>query len=642
MQKIRSAHGMNRNAALSRLMVSCAVGVGILVSVGGAPAGATGASTVPSAPAAVTATPEYGQVVLSWSAPGSDGGSTITSYTASDGLGDSCTTAATSCIVKGLTNGSKYTFTVVATNANGDSSGSVAVQQTSIASVASPREIALDGAGHLFIADAAGGDVVSMNTDGTSQTAIATGLSNPEGVAVDGSGHVFVSDSFNSRILEMNADGSNQTVLASDVLFPGALAVDGSGHLFIASNGRVVTMNTDGTDQAIVASGLNAPNALAVDGSGHLFVGTLDGYVREMGTDGSGQTVIASGLLPNGLALDGEGHLFASDGSTGTLVEMNADGSNRSTYADEAFAGLSSIAVDGSGTVFASAANSSSVLRLSRAIVPVAAVPGNPTNISAISGNTTAIVSWMPPVDDGGQPITHYTVTAIDYTSTGNGGETCVSNDPIDTCTLTGLTNGDEYGIKVVATNAASDSQGGYGFVIPAVPVELHWKAPISIKFGTPISGLQNDAGAPIPGRFDYSIPGGTVLGVGLYTLTATFTPDDPAYASGTISTTITVTRISSSAAVTFTPTVRYGTEDANSFSVHVLGHGGFPGIGVVTVRVGQLELCTRPLDHGAATCSLGATQLRRGQYRVSVRFHGTADMRASTSTAPQRLTVSS
>ena len=503
MRKIQSAHGMNKNATLSRRVASCVMGVGILISVGGAPAGAADASTVPGAPVAVTAIPEYHQVVVSWSAPGSDGGSAITSYTASDGLGDSCTTSATSCIVKGLTNGSSYTFTVVATNANGDSNGSIAVQQTSIASVSNPREIAVDGAGHLFIADAAGGDVVTMNTDGTGQTAIDGGLNNPEGVAVDGSGHVFVSDTFSSRILEMNADGSNQTVISSGVLFPAALAVDGSGHLFIADgNGDIVTMNTDGTDQAVVASGLNAPNALAVDGSGHLFVGTLDGYVREMGTDGTNKTTIATGLLPGGLAVDGEGHLFASDGYTGTLVEMNADGSNRSTYADEPSAGLSGVAVDGSGTVFASAAGSDSVLRLARAIVPVAAVPGNPTNVSAISGNTTAIVSWMPPFDDAGQPITHYTVTAIDYTTAGNGGETCVGNDPIDTCTLVGLTNGDAYGLKVVATNAAGDSQGGWGFVILPIPPPApllslvmpgsqllvpHWSS-VSVAHGTVLS----------------------------------------------------------------------------------------------------------------------------------------------------------
>ena len=71
------------------------------------------------------------QADVSWSAPGSDGGSPILSYTATsshqDGL--TCTTTtALGCIVTGLTNGLPYTFTVTATNANGTGLQSTPVQ----------------------------------------------------------------------------------------------------------------------------------------------------------------------------------------------------------------------------------------------------------------------------------------------------------------------------------------------------------------------------------------------------------------------------------------------------------------------------------------------------------------------------------
>lgn len=75
-----------------------------------------------SAPRNVAGSGGNTQVTLSWQAPLSDGGSAVSSYTvtASPG-GASCSTAATSCVITGLTNGTAYTFTVVAFNNGGPS-----------------------------------------------------------------------------------------------------------------------------------------------------------------------------------------------------------------------------------------------------------------------------------------------------------------------------------------------------------------------------------------------------------------------------------------------------------------------------------------------------------------------------------------
>lgn len=90
------------------------------------------AAVAPSAPNSALIT-DVGdsKVTLSWTSP-ADNGSPITKYTVTGMPGGSCTTIvvapasepATSCIISGLTNGTSYKFTVIATNDNGDSPSS--------------------------------------------------------------------------------------------------------------------------------------------------------------------------------------------------------------------------------------------------------------------------------------------------------------------------------------------------------------------------------------------------------------------------------------------------------------------------------------------------------------------------------------
>jgi hypothetical protein len=76
--------------------------------------------------------------------------------------------------------------------------------------------------------------------------------------------------------------------------------------------------------------------------------------------------------------------------------------------------------------------------------------PSPPLAVVGAAGNTQVNVKWNPPNDDGGAPITSYTVTSApgNKTATTPDGKTFVAM-------VTGLTNGTVYTFSVKASNSA-------------------------------------------------------------------------------------------------------------------------------------------------------------------------------------------
>jgi len=113
------------NGSSYTFSVVAANGVG--VGPASAPSNAVTPSTVPSAPNILSATRGNAQVSVIWTLPASNGGAPIAGYTVTSSPGSfTSTTSATSAVVPGLTNGTSYTFTVVATNVAGSSLPSAA------------------------------------------------------------------------------------------------------------------------------------------------------------------------------------------------------------------------------------------------------------------------------------------------------------------------------------------------------------------------------------------------------------------------------------------------------------------------------------------------------------------------------------
>jgi sugar lactone lactonase YvrE len=249
-----------------------------------------------------------------------------------------------------------------------------------------PAGMTVDSAGNLYVADTTNDTLRKVTADGVvttlagtpdmsgsaDDTGPAARFNRPAGVAVDGAGNVYVADAANDTLRKVTADGVVTTLAgaagmsgsadgagpAARFFDPSSVAVDGAGNVYVVDRGNhtlrkvtaagVVTTlaGTPGmpgsADGAGPAARFNSPTGVAVDGAGNVYVADASNYIiRKVTADGvvttlagtAGRFGSVDGVgpaarfgYPMGVAADSAGNLYVTDHFSYVLRKVTADG----------------------------------------------------------------------------------------------------------------------------------------------------------------------------------------------------------------------------------------------------------------------------------------------------------------------------
>ena len=280
---------------------------------------------VPGQPTHVAVARGNASVLVSWTAPANNG-SAINRYTVTSSPGArTCTTfGATHCTVKGLTNGTPYTFKVTATNARGTgvaSAPSASVTPAPALTIAvgeNPWGISSDGL-HVWVANSSSDTVTELNSSDGSIVQIRDGGSDPRGISSDGD-HVWV---VNDGVAELNAlDGS----LIQNIQTSGGLGVSSDGtHVWVANQvSGVIELNaSDGSLVQNINVGFLHTNYVSSDGTHVWVTSDTDNTVTELNASDGSLVRTISVNVPQGVASDGT-HVWVASWNYHTVTELNA------------------------------------------------------------------------------------------------------------------------------------------------------------------------------------------------------------------------------------------------------------------------------------------------------------------------------
>jgi hypothetical protein len=448
-------------------------------------------ATAPGVPSINNVAAGNGSALVGFTAPASDGGLPITAYTITSSPGGLTATGTSSPIsINGLTNGTSYTFTIVATNAVGTSASSASSSSVIATGVPGAPSITAvypgDGqALATFNAPASTGglSITSYTITSSPGGFSATGTASPLTVIglTNGTAYTFT-------VIANNAAGSSPASAPSNITTPlGAPSAPQNVSANIVGTSAVVSFEAPVTDGGLPVvnykvtanpggfTGIAASSPITIPG---LTPGTTYSFTvtatNSAGTSIASAPVTASTVatVPNAPTI-----LSAIAGNSQATVEfatpVNDGGSPVISYTIVSSPG--SIAATGANsplivtsltnginytfTAIANNANGSSVASAPSSAVTPVGLPGAPTAVSASLSGANVSVSFTTPVNNGGAVITSYVITSNPGSITATGAASPVI--------ITGLTSGQQYAFTVVAINATGTSASS----APSAPI---------------------------------------------------------------------------------------------------------------------------------------------------------------------------
>ena len=402
---------------------------------------------------------------------------------------------------------------------------------STIGSGTTPQGVATDASGNTYIDFAGTGTVTS--TGGALSATAGTGLSQPYQIAVDGAGNVFVADSGNSRIAEFAAGSSTGVTAITGLSSPKGIAFDAASNFYIADTGnaRVLFQANGNGQQQVLGSGFTTPVAVAVDASGNVYVADTGlGAIVKIAAGTGVQTTVLSGIKPVGLSVDAAGDIEYVDSALKEVVEIPVSGANTAVVS-----GLTTpvgVALDANGGLYVADTANTGVSFYNR----TSSTQGFASLSNVLSANLTNIGNAG--YTETGSTFTQTDNTDFNVTPAASNG--CVFASPIaagENCTMSAqFTPGvagplsDTVTFSGNAANAGSVvlNLSGNGVVSVSTTTSLGATSPAAPVYGQSVQvtvTVSPSSGTTIPtGNVTFTVDGVAQTPVGLvggaYTLT--------------------------------------------------------------------------------------------------------------------------